>query len=53
VIDGYLVGGTIEVDASELFSFFAERFSLRVLPAGFLAAAFRGDFPATVGLSRR
>jgi hypothetical protein len=48
-----LFGGTIEDELSELFSFFAERFSLRVLPAGFLLAAFRGDFPATVGLSRR
>jgi len=45
------VGGMKGDALSPVFSFFADRFSLSVLPAGFLAAALRGDFPATAGLS--
>src|SRR4051812_48928732 len=39
-------------ERSALFSFFADRFSLRVRPAGFLAAALRGDLPDMGSSSR-
>jgi hypothetical protein len=43
-----MIGWTLR---SAFFDLFADRFSLRVLLAGFLAAGLRGDFPATASLS--